>query len=116
MRAIATTSCAVAGRTVTADIARRKLTKKAPGGEPGARSRAFACCSAPVAEQAEQHQEQVDEVEVEGQRAHHGLAAGDGAVIHRAVHLLDLLRVPGGEPGEHDDADDRADPVEPDRL
>ena len=38
---------------------------------------------AAIAEQAKQHQEQVDEVEIEPQRAHHRLAAGDGAVIHR---------------------------------
>src|SRR5215216_7037909 len=102
MRVIAAMSCAVAGRTVTVAMAWREGHKKAPGAEPGAQSRALCCCSATVAEQAQQHQEQVDEVEIERQRTHDGLAAGDGAVIHRAVHLLDLLRVPGGEPGEHD--------------
>jgi hypothetical protein len=44
--------------------------------------------------------EEVDEVEIEPQRAHDRLAAGDGAVVHRAVHLFDVLRVVGGEPGE----------------
>src|SRR3954467_10035741 len=63
--------------------------------------------SAPVAEQAQHHQEQVDEVEVERERAHHSLAATDGAVIVRAVHLLDPLRVPSGQSGEYDHADDR---------
>ena len=62
--------------------------------------------SAAVAEQPQQHQEQVDEVEIEPQRAHDRLAAGDGTVVHRAVHLLDVLRVVGGEPDEHEHADD----------
>ena len=62
--------------------------------------------SAAVAEQPQQHQEQVDEVEIEPQRAHDRLAAGDGAVVHRAVHLLDVLRVVGGEPDEHEHAND----------
>src|ERR1700690_1360732 len=46
-----------------------------------------------VAHQAEQHQEQVDEVEVERQRAHHRLAARDRAVVADVVEFLDLLRV-----------------------
>jgi hypothetical protein len=37
--------------------------------------------SAAAPKQPQQHHEQVDEVEVERQRAHHHLAAGDGAVI-----------------------------------
>ena len=36
---------------------------------------------AAVAEQLQQHHEQVDEVEIEPERAHHRLAAGDGAVV-----------------------------------
>src|SRR5664279_90972 len=51
------------------------------------------------AEQAKQHQEKVDEVEVERQRAHHRLAAGNRAVVVGRVHRLDLLRVVGGKPG-----------------
>src|SRR5262245_65089838 len=39
--------------------------------------------SAAIAEEAQQEQEQVDEVEVERQRAHDSLAADDGAVLHR---------------------------------
>src|SRR6266566_2937680 len=35
---------------------------------------------APVAQQPQQEQEQVDEVEIEGECAHHGLAADEGAV------------------------------------
>src|SRR5262245_17718905 len=71
--------------------------------------------SAPVAEQPQQHHEQVDEVEIERQRTHHGLAASDRSVVHGIIHLLDLLRIPGGEAGEHEDADHRDDPVEPAR-
>ena len=37
--------------------------------------------SAAVAEQPQQHQEEVDEVEIEPQRAHDRLPAGDGAVV-----------------------------------
>src|ERR687888_529110 len=53
--------------------------------------------SATVAEEAQQEQEQVDEVEVERERAHHSLAADDGAVLHRVIHLFDALGVPGGQ-------------------
>src|SRR5688500_15226158 len=50
---------------------------------------------AAVAEELEQHHEQVDEVEIEPERSHHRLAAGDRAVVARIVRLLDLLRVVG---------------------
>ena len=53
-----------------------------------------------IADQAQQHEEQVDEVEIERQRAHHGLAASRVHIVRRVVHLLDLLGVPGGQPGE----------------
>src|SRR5262249_43766217 len=53
--------------------------------------------SATVAEEAQQEQEQVDEVEIERERAHHRLAAHDSAVLHRVIHLLDPLGVPGGQ-------------------
>jgi hypothetical protein len=79
--------------------------KKTPQDEPGALKKSL-LRSAAVAEQPQQHQEQVDEVEIEPQRAHDRLAAGDGAVVHRAVHLLDVLRVVGGEPDEHEHAND----------
>src|SRR5262249_25239414 len=72
--------------------------------------------STPAAEQAQKHHEQVDEVEIERQRAHHGLAARDRPVVHGIVHLLDLLGIVCRETGEHEDADDRDDPVEPARL
>src|SRR5580704_17181858 len=78
---------------------------KAPRPVAGALRKGRSGSSTPVAEQAPQHEEQVDEVGIEPERAHDRLAAGDGAVVVHAVHLLDLLRVPGGEPGEHQDAD-----------
>src|ERR1043166_3473526 len=61
------------------------------------------------AEQLQQHHEQVDEVEIQPERAHDGrlgcgLAAGIDVID---IHLLDLLRVPGGQPDKHDDADHR---------
>ena len=40
---------------------------------------------AAVAHEAEQHQEQVDEVEVEGQRAEQGAAADGCGVVERGV-------------------------------
>src|SRR5215831_9149981 len=61
--------------------------------------------SATVAEEAQQEQEQVDEVEIERERAHHRLAADDGAVFHRVKHLLDPLCVPGGQTCEDQHAD-----------
>src|SRR6516164_4897041 len=67
--------------------------------------------SAAVTHQLKQAREQVDEVEIEAQRAHDRLAAGHRTIIGHAVHFLDLLRVPGGEPGKHDDANDRDSPL-----
>src|SRR6516165_12071523 len=87
---------------------------------PRMRSGAFdRLCSdalAAIAEQPQQHQEQVDEVEIESERAHYGLAAADRAVVHRIVHFLDRLSVIGGEPGEHEHTDDRDRPREPTRM
>src|SRR6266853_97087 len=67
--------------------------KKAPRDDPGRSywtDLAVSRRSAAVAEQTQQEQEHVDEVEVERERAHHGLASRDGAVVHRVVHFLDL--------------------------
>ena len=61
---------------------------------------------APVASQTQQHHEQVDEIEVERQRAHHGLAARGNSVVARVVHPLDPLGIIGGEAREDADADD----------
>src|SRR3974390_3591478 len=74
----------------------RPKTKR-PGISPGAPAIWMMFRSAAVAEQPQQHEEQVDEVEIERQRTHHRLAAGDGAIVHHAVHFLDLLRVVGGQ-------------------
>src|SRR6266568_5837876 len=75
---------------------RRKMLPRdktrAPRREAGALGRCRSGGSTPVAEQAQQHEEQVDEVEIERERAHHRLAAPDGAVVHRVVHFLDALR------------------------
>src|SRR5581483_6614358 len=86
---------------------------KAPRNRSGAPSSFFSVPLAAVAKQAQQHEEQVDKVEVEPERAHHRLAAGNGAVVHRAIHLLDALRVVGGQADEDDHADHRDDPIEP---
>src|SRR5215813_10210741 len=104
MRVIAGISAGVAGRmasVMAADVSCANLpgcrNKKTPGPKPGRSLQSVCWRLAAVAEEAQQEQEQVDEVEIERKSAHHGLAAGDGAVIVHAVHLLDLLRVPGGQ-------------------
>src|SRR6266487_4581601 len=78
--------------------------ESAPAVGRGACFQVGCCASAAVAEEAQHEQEQVDEVEIERQRAHDGLAADDGAVLHRVEHLLDLLRVPGGKACEDEHA------------
>src|ERR1700738_4910997 len=59
------------------------------------------------AEQLHQHHEQVDEVEIEAQRPHDRLLAGDLGPVALVIHLLDLLRIPRGQTGEDDDPDHR---------
>src|SRR4051812_43258589 len=68
--------------------------KKSPGQPAGAQDANCAWASAAIAEKAQHEQEQVDEVEIERQRAHHGFAAYNGAVFLRNIHFLDLLGVP----------------------
>ena len=58
-----------------------------------------------VAEQLQQHQEQVDEVEVEAQGAHDGLLGGNFTRVAFVVHFLDLLGVVGGQAGKHQNTD-----------
>src|SRR5262245_38082997 len=101
---MATTSAGVVGRSRGDAIEPSKHKTKRPGDRPG-RCTVVPVQSAPVANQAEQHHEQVDEVEVKRQRAHYRLAAAGSAVVVDVVHLLDLLGVPGGQAGKHDDAD-----------
>src|SRR5262245_17525657 len=86
------------------------------GGPKAARSLSFMPVSATVAEELQQEGEQVDEVEVELERAHDGLAAGDHVVVAREIHLLDALRVPGGEAGKDKHADRRDREAESRRL
>src|SRR6266498_686055 len=115
MRAIAPVSGAAAGRIKSFGMGKppKRLPKtKAPRTSRGASSHEHLGPSAPIARQAQQHQEQVDEVEIERQRPHHHFAAADGAVVHGVVHLLDLLGIPRGQPGEHDHADHRDDPIQ----
>src|SRR4051794_16705492 len=77
------------------------------GGPQAARSLSSVPVSATVAEELQQEGEQVDEVEVELQGAHDGLAACDHIVVTREIHLLDALCVPGGEAGKDQHADRR---------
>src|SRR5262249_14855799 len=63
-------------------------------------------CSVSAPRQAEEHQEQVDEVEIERQRADDRVA---GELTFRQLerHLLQALRVVGGQSREHDHANHR---------
>jgi hypothetical protein len=60
---------------------------------------------ASAAHQAQHCHEQVDEVQVERQRAHHGLAAGRNGVIAAIVHPLDPLGIVGREACKDANAD-----------
>ena len=70
---------------------------------------------ASAARQAQHHHEQVDEVEVERQRAHHCLAAGRSGVIAGVVHPLDPLGIVGRQARKDADADNGNHPIEPAR-
>src|SRR5262245_62047082 len=105
-------SAGVAGRmasVMAADVSCANLpgcrNKKTPGLKPGRSLQSLRWRLAAIAEEAQQEQEQVDEVEIERESAHHCLAAGDSAVIVHAVHFLDLLGVPGGQAREDQHAD-----------
>src|SRR3974377_293183 len=71
---------------------------------------------APVAQEAQQEQEQVDKIEVERQRPHHRLAADEGTAVRGRVHLLDPLRIPRRQAGEDEDADRRNRELQPRAL
>ena len=60
-----------------------------------------------IAEKAQQHEEHVDEVEVERKCAEQGPATHGQAVVHGGVfaHHAQLLGIEGGEAGEDDDAE-----------
>src|SRR5438552_18502407 len=79
------TSCATRSRTACAWTMSRLVTS--------------------LPEKAQEEEEQVDEIEVERERADNrvgpGLTAG-----HRERHRLEPVRVKGREAGEHDDADE----------
>src|ERR1700730_7979875 len=84
---------------------------KRPGERPGRVASAVSGLTA-VAEEPKEEHEQVDEVEIERQRAHYSLAADNRAVIHRVIHVLDALGIPGGHSGEDEHAHAGDDEVE----
>ena len=61
-----------------------------------------------VAEQTQQHEEHVDEVEIQTQRAQDGAPTDGQTVVQRGAfaHGAQLLRVIGRKAREHNDADD----------
>ena len=62
------------------------------------------------AEQAQQHQEQVDEIQVEGEGTHQRhLLGGFGTSGHLLAHALQFLHIIRGEAGEDQHADDAHD-------
>src|SRR6478672_6060643 len=66
----------------------------------------------PVACESKQHQEQIDEVEIQRQRADDGVGAGV-AGWEGEGHPLEALRVVRGESGEDDHADEAENELEP---
>ena len=67
------------------DGGKRKTPRLCRPGRAGLQS--MLAASAAVADQAQQHQKQVDEVEIERQRAHHRLASGRLAVVGGVIHV-----------------------------
>ena len=61
--------------------------------------------SAPFAKQPQQHDHQVDEVEIERQRAHDGLLGRDFAAVRLEVHVADFLGVVGRQADKDEHAD-----------
>src|SRR3546814_5104380 len=63
-------------------------------------------------EQAQQQLEQVDEVEIERQRAHHGQLVGPLGPGIGQILAFQALGVPGGEACEYQHASDREDELQ----
>src|SRR4249919_2391290 len=78
-------------------------------------AREYICTLTSTAHQAQHHHEQVDEVDVERKRAHHGLAASRSGVITPVVDPLDPLRIVGREARKDANANNRNHPVQPAR-
>src|SRR3974390_1347905 len=66
---------------------------------------------APIASKAQHHHEQVDEIEVERQRADDGLAACGSWIVVAVVYRLDSLSIVGSETRKDTDAYNRDQPV-----
>src|ERR1044072_2114685 len=69
--------------------------RKGPASPPGPSVWSLCSTLVPVAHEAQQEQEHVDEVEIERQRAHDLRLAVKIGAGDREVHALDLLGVPG---------------------
>ena len=67
-----------------------------------------------AAENTEQIEEQVDEVQIQCQSAEHGDFPDGFGIIgsRRKIHVFDLLRIKGGESDEDQDTRVSHDPVE----
>src|SRR6185369_15228420 len=95
-----------------------------PGGPKGApgtfkivrQNRPDAWKSAAVAEQTQEEQEHVDEVEIQRQRAENDRLARKIATLDLVIHQLQLLRIPRGETSEDQHAKDADREVQTARL
>src|SRR5882757_5270418 len=56
-----------------------------------------------LTEQLKQQHEEIYEIEIERQRTHHGLLAGDFNRVRLQIHFLDALGVVSGQADEYDD-------------
>ena len=63
-----------------------------------------------------QRLEHVDEVQIERQRAEDALLLRDLVAVALEIHVLDVLRVPGGEAGEDQNGQDRQGELQAARL
>src|SRR5687768_15571682 len=85
-------------RSIFSPLARRRiargggLEKKRPGVSAGPSFVRRAWGSVAIAHEAQQEEEQVDEVEIEGQRPHDDRLAGIIGAGDGEIHALDLLR------------------------
>src|SRR5262245_5362872 len=65
-----------------------------------------------IAENAKHENEQIDKVEIKLECAHYGLATRHRSVLHRVIHFLNPLGIPGGHAGKNQHSGHRDHEVE----